>query len=144
MEKYAIRQLSIFLENKMGELTEITGVLSTEQINIKSLLVVDSTDFGILRLIVENTDKAKQVLVDNGYTVKENQVFAVKAEDKIGSFNQVVTILSQHDINILYTYAFREEQIAVFLFKVEKGDFEKAVEALLASQIEMFDNSFMS
>ena len=144
MEKYAIRQLSIFLENKMGELTEITGVLSTEQINIKSLLVVDSTDFGILRLIVENTDKAKQVLVDNGYTVKENQVFAVKAEDKIGSFNQVVTILSQHDINILYTYAFREEQFAVFLFKVEKGDFEKAVEALLASQIEMFDNSFMS
>ena len=144
MEKYAIRQLSIFLENKMGELTEITGVLSTEQINIKSLLVVDSTDFGILRLIVENTDKAMQVLVDNGYTVKENQVFAVKAEDKIGSFNQVVTILSQHDINILYTYAFREEQIAVFLFKVEKGDFEKAVEALLASQIEMFDNSFMS
>ena len=143
MEPYAIRQLSIFLENKKGELSEISAVLSDEQINIKSLLLVDSTDFGILRLIVEDTEKAHRILVDNGYTVKENQVFAVKAEDKIGSFSQVVKILSQQDINILYTYAFSEDQFAVFIFKVEKGDFDKAVEALLKSDIELFDNSFI-
>lgn len=144
MEQYAIRQLSIFLENNRGELTEITAVLSDAKINIKSLLVVDSTDFGILRLIVENTDKAKQVLSENGYTVKENQLFGVKAEDKIGNFNQVAAILSQQDINILYVYTFREEQIAVFMFKVEKNDFEKAVKALLDNQIEMLDNRFMN
>jgi len=143
MEQYAIRQLSIFLENNKGELSEISTVLSKEKINIKSLLLVDSTDFGILRLIVEDTDKAIQILVDSGYTVKVNQVFAVKAVDKIGSFSQVVKILSQHDINILYTYAFSEDQFAVFIFKVEKADFENAVEALKKSDIELFDNSFM-
>lgn len=143
MEQYAIRQLSIFLENNKGELSEISTVLSNEKINIKSLLLVDSTDFGILRLIVENTDKAIQILVDNGYTVKVNQVFAVKAADKIGSFSQVVKILSQQDINILYTYAFSEDQFAVFIFKVEKGDFDNAVEALKKSDIELFDNSFV-
>jgi hypothetical protein len=143
MEQYAIRQLSIFMENNKGELSEISTVLSNEKINIKSLLLVDSTDFGILRLIVEDTDKAIQILVDSGYTVKVNQVFAVKAADKIGSFSQVVKILSQQDINILYTYAFSEDQFAVFIFKVEKGDFDNAVEALKKSDIELFDNSFI-
>jgi hypothetical protein len=131
------------MENNKGELSEISTVLSNEKINIKSLLLVDSTDFGILRLIVEDTDKAIQILVDSGYTVKVNQVFAVKAADKIGSFSQVVKILSQQDINILYTYAFSEDQFAVFIFKVEKGDFDNAVEALKKSDIELFDNSFI-
>ncbi|MCP4751178.1 MAG: amino acid-binding protein [Proteobacteria bacterium] len=143
MDNYIIKQLSVFLENQKGELTEVTSILSDENISIKSLLLVDSTDFGILRLIPDDSDKAKNVLTSAGYTVKENQVFAVKAEDKIGSFSRVVKILSGHDINILYTYAFREENIGVFIFKVEKGDFDNAVKALQSEKVEMIDQSFI-
>ncbi|MCP4754093.1 MAG: amino acid-binding protein, partial [Proteobacteria bacterium] len=62
MDNYIIKQLSVFLENQKGELTEVTSILSDENISIKSLLLVDSTDFGILRLIPDDSDKAKNVL----------------------------------------------------------------------------------
>ncbi len=142
MEKYMIKQLSVFLENKKGELTDVTATLSKEGISIKSLLLIDSTDFGILRLILGNPDKAREVLVEAGYTVKENQVFAVRMEDEIGSFHKVATILSQKDINILYTYAFMNENAGVFVFKVNRDDFNVAVEALQAGDIKIVEHDF--
>ncbi len=142
MKKYMIKQLSVFLENKKGELTDVTAALSKESISIKSLLLIDSTDFGILRLIVGNPDKARDILVNAGYTVKINQVFAVKTEDEIGSFNGVATILSQKDINILYTYAFINENAGIFVFKVERSDFNIAVGALQAGNIKIVEHSF--
>ena len=143
MEKFEIRQLSVFLEDKQGELTEVTSILMEENIDIKSLLLVDSTDFGILRLIVNDADKAKLVLNQKGYAVKENRLFAVKAEDKAGSFNNVVKVLCREEVDIVYTYAFSEKGTAVFLFKVGDGDFQKAIKSLQDNQIELIDQEFV-
>ena len=142
MEKYAIKQLSVFLENRKGELTDATSILYEEQVKIKSLLVLDSTDFGILRLIVEDPDAAKAVLLAAGYTVRVNKVFAVKVEDELGKFYRVSKVLSDHSINILYTYAFREEKAGVFVFKVDNDDFNKAMEVLEAAKFEIVDSSY--
>jgi len=144
MDKYTIKQLSVFLENKKGELTEITSILAAEEISIKSLLLVDSNDFGILRLIVENTELAMTVLSSAGFVVRENRVFAVKMKDRIGSFNKVVKKLSQLNINILYTYAYKEHDVGVFIFKVGKDDFQTALQALQSIEIEIIEKQFFS
>ncbi|MBU2645493.1 amino acid-binding protein [bacterium] len=144
MERYTIKQLSVFLENKKGELIEITSILADEEISIKSLLLVDSTDFGILRLIVESTERAKTALSAAGFTVRENQVFAVKMKDRIGSFNTVVKKLSQMDINISYTYAYKEQDVGVLIFKVGKKDFRNALQALQEVEIEIIEKDFFA
>ncbi len=142
MDKYAVKQLTVFLENKKGELTDVTTILSDEGITLRSLLLLDSTDFGILRLILDNPEKAKNILTSAGYTVKENHVFAVRMVDEIGSFNKVANIMSQQDINILYTYAFRNDGSGVFVFKVQRSDFSGAVEALKKGEVEILETSF--
>ena len=142
MEPKTIKQLSVFIENRKGELTNATSILSDAKITIKSLLLMDSTDFGILRLIVENPEEARGVLLEAGYTARINQVFAVKVEEEIGSFHQVAKILSHHDINILYTYGFRNENGGVLLFKVDSADVTKAMDALANAELEIVDSSF--
>lgn len=142
MEQYAIQQLSVFIENKKGELTDVTSILFEENLAIKSLLLLDSTDFGILRLIVETPRKAKDVLASAGYTVKINHVFAVKVENELGKFHRVAKILSGEDINILYTYAYRDENAGVFIFKVEQKDFQKAIESLQKANLEIMTSGF--
>lgn len=144
MDKYTIKQLSVFLENKQGELIEVTSVLADEQISIKSLLLVDTTDFGILRMIVQDTEKARKVLNAAGFTVRENRVFAVRMKDRIGSFNQVVKQLNQMGINILYTYAYKEKDVSVLIFKVGKEDFQSALQALQDAEIEIIEKHFFS
>ncbi len=144
MDKYTIRQLSVFLENKKGELIEVTSVLADERISIKSLLLVDTTDFGILRLIVEEPERAKKALNSAGFTVRENRVFAVRMKDRIGSFNQVVKKLSHMDINIMYTYAYKEKDVNVLIFKVGKNDFQNALQALRDAEIEIIEKHFFA
>lgn len=144
MDEYTIIQLSVFIENKKGELIEVTSVLAEEQIAIKSLLLVDTTDFGILRLIVEEPDRAKKCLASAGFTVRENRVFAVRMKDQLGSFNQVVQKLSQRDINIMYTYAYKEKDVNVLIFKVSKDDFQNALNALQEADIEIIEKHFFA
>ena len=141
MNEYAIKQLSVFIENKKGELNEAMSLLFEEDIIIKSLLLLDSTDFGILRLIVDHPDRAKEILSNAGYAARINEVFAVGVEDEIGKFYKVTKILSDHDINILYTYAFREKETGVFVFKVDGGDFEKATKVLKENQMDVISAS---
>lgn len=144
MDKYTIKQLSVFLENKKGELIEVTSVLEDEQIEIKSLLLVDTTDFGILRLIVEDTERARAALNSAGFTVRENRVFAVRMKDRLGSFNQVVKQLNEKGINIMYTYAYKEKDVNVLIFKVGKDDFQDAVRALQEADIEIIEKHFFA
>jgi hypothetical protein len=142
MKKYAIKQLSVFIENKKGTLNEATSILFEESITVKSLLLLDSTDFGILRLIVDDPTRAKEILADAGYAVRINDVFAVKVEDEIGKFHKVANILCENEINILYTYAFRDKETGVFVFKVDRDDFEKATKALKENDMEVVDADF--
>lgn len=142
MKPRTIKQLSVFIENKKGELADATSILFEENISIKSLLLLDSSDFGILRLIVEKPEEAKQVFASAGYTVRINDVFAVKVGDEIGKFHKVAKLLSEQNINVLYTYAFRNEKGGVFVFKVDNNDMEQAMAILDEAHMEIVDTSF--
>lgn len=135
--QYHIKQLTVFLENKAGELSDFTHALSKNGISIKSILLADSTDFGLVRTIVDNPEKAKAILEDEGFSVRFTDVFGVKIEDVVGSFDKVVTALAQANINILYTYSFYESSTGIFIFSVEKERFADALRALEAKNIEV-------
>lgn len=134
---YMIKQLTVFLENKAGELCDFTHVLSKNGISIKSILLADSTDFGLVRTIVDNPTKAKAILEDEGFSVRFTDVFGVKIEDIVGSFDKVVSALSSEQINILYTYSFYESNTGIFIFSVEKERFADAIKALEKEKIEI-------
>lgn len=93
--KYAIKQLSVFIENKAGELSDFTTALKKHDISIKSILLADSTDFGLVRTIVDNPEKAKAILDEEGFSVRFTNVFGVKIQDVVGSFDKVVTALAK-------------------------------------------------
>jgi hypothetical protein len=124
-----VEQISIFLENKAGRLAEVTRVLGEGGINIRALSLADTSDFGILRLIVNNHEKAKQVLKEHGFTVGRTEVVAVEVEDRPGGLNRILQILSQADINVEYMYAFVQQsgQNAVLIFRFDDSDAAIAV-----------------
>jgi hypothetical protein len=139
--KYAIKQLSVFIENKAGELSDFTQVLSKNGISIKSILLADSTDFGLVRTIVDNPERAKAILEEEGFSVRFTNVFGVKIEDVVGSFDKVVTALAHENINIQYTYSFYEANIGIFIFSVEQTSFEEAIKILEKNGIEIVSAS---
>ena len=132
-----VEQLAVFLENKSGRLAAITKVLSDNGINIRALAVADTADFGILRIIVDQTDKAKQVLKDAGFTVAMTNVVAVEVADKPGGLSGVLAVLNQVEINVEYMYAFVEKsgQNAVIIFRFDDAD--TAIEVLKNADIKI-------
>jgi hypothetical protein len=134
MTKYAVKQLSVFLENRKGRLAEVAKILAQTEINIRALFLADSSEFGILRLVVNNPEKAKAVLISEGFAANETDVFAVEVEDEPGGFYSVVKILAENDIDVEYTYAYAgASHKAILFFKVKEGDFGRAVELLQKS-----------
>ena len=125
-----VEQIAVFLENKSGRLAEITSILAENDINIRALSVADTADFGILRLIVDNVEKAKTILKDGGFTVGKTDVLAVEVADKTGGLATVLRSLHRAEINIEYMYAFvnKTGENAVLIFRFEKMD--KAIEVL--------------
>jgi hypothetical protein len=134
---YAIKQLSVFLENKPGELGFLTKTLSQGGVSIKSILLADSSDFGLARTIVDNPEKAKAVLENHGLSVRLTDVFGVRIDDVVGSFDRVVSLLSSKGINILYCYSFYESSSGIFIFSVPKEQFNEAVLALTVHGVEI-------
>lgn len=116
-----VKQISIFLENKKGRLLEVLNVLSKAKINIRALSIADTSDFGILRLIVPNPDKAKQVLEKNKFRVGETDVIAVGVPDKPGGLASVLNVFNKANLNVEYLYAFVEKtgQKAVVVIRTE-------------------------
>lgn len=125
-----IKQISIFVENKRGRLAEITKVLRDNQIDIRALSVADTKDFGILRLIVNNPDKAVEVLKEDGFTVSLTKVISIGIDDVPGGLYKAMDILDKNDISVEYMYAFisRCEKTAYVIMRVE--DNEKAIDVL--------------
>lgn len=99
-----IKQLSVFLENKGGRIAQITEILAAENINILTLSIADTSDFGILRLIVDDPGKAYELLKKEGVMVKMTEVVAIMLDHKPGSLNQVLNILNEENIQIEYMY----------------------------------------
>ncbi len=128
-----VEQISIFIENKSGRLAEVTRILGDAGINIRALSLADTSDFGILRLIVNDREKAKAVLKENGFTVSKTEVVAVEVPDHPGGLAQILQTLDTSAINVEYMYAFVERcgENAVIIFRFDET--EKAIEALHAS-----------
>ena len=137
--KYAIKQLSIFIENKQGELTDITSLLSKNKISIKAINLVDTSDFGILRLLVDDEETTKRILDESGFSLTISEVFAAQIDDHIGSFNDVVEILANNNINLEYTYTVNNGKNGAFIFKVKANDFEKATKLLSKSKVKLLE-----
>lgn len=129
----AVRQISVFMENKVGPLAEITTLFAQHQINMRALSVAETQDFGILRIIVEEPEKAEQVLKDNQIIFRESSVLAVLMEDRPGSMAAVVDLLAQAGIPVEYAYAFitRQADNACLILKVKE---DEAAEALLEKE----------
>ncbi|PKM83389.1 MAG: amino acid-binding protein [Firmicutes bacterium HGW-Firmicutes-14] len=132
-----VQQISVFLENKSGRLADLTDVLGGAGINIRALSIADTSDFGILRLIVNRPDEAVQVLKDAGFTVSKTDVIAVEVEDKPGGLANVLKILESSGINIEYLYAFLEKSSndALVVFRVEQLD--EAVKLLTGNGVNV-------
>ena len=125
-----VEQISIFLENKPGGLEEVTRILKDAQINIRTLSLADTTDFGILRLIVNDVDKASRVLKEQGYRISRTTVVAVEVPDRPGGLHSILEVLSKNGVNVEYLYAFveRSGQNAVIIFRFDAP--EAAIDVL--------------
>ena len=117
----AIKQLTVFVENKKGTVASVTGVLSKNNINIRALSIAETQELGILRLIVNDEAKAETVLKESGYLIKVIDVVGVKIGDAPGKLSEALEILDKSDINVEYLYAFmaRTEKHAYVVLRVE-------------------------
>ncbi|HOV78936.1 MAG TPA: ACT domain-containing protein [Bacillota bacterium] len=125
-----VKQISVFLENKSGRLAQVTRALGENGINIRALSIADTTDFGILRLIVNEPDRAYRTLKEAGFTVSATDVIAVEVADRPGGLAEALGHLDRAGINIEYLYAFvqKASNAALVVFRVEQID--EAVKAL--------------
>ena len=117
----SLKQLNVFVENKKGALVEITEALAKSQINMRALSIADTEEFGILRLIVNDTDTASELLNELGYLIKITDVVGVKIGDEPGKLSKALSILDKENINVEYLYAFmaRTEKHAYVVIRVE-------------------------
>ncbi len=130
-----VEQISVFLENKAGRLAEVTRILAEAGINIRALSLADTSDFGILRLIVNDNNKAKEVLKAHGFTVGKTDVVAVEVEDRPGGLHKILDSLYRANVNVEYMYAFVQQSgsNAVIIFRFD--NFEEAVKVLQANGV---------
>lgn len=117
-------QISVFLENRAGRLAEVTRTLAQAGINIRALSLADTSDFGILRVIVCDHEKAKMVLKEKGFTLGRTNVVAVEVPDQPGGLDSVLQLVSENAINVEYMYALaqRVNEHAVMIFRFDKVD----------------------
>ncbi|NQU43578.1 ACT domain-containing protein [bacterium] len=133
-----LKQLSVFMENRTGRLAEITRVLADSGVNIRALSLADTSDFGILRILVSDPGKAMQALTEGGMTVRETHVIAVEVADRPGGLATILALLHGSGINVEYMYAFLEryKDNAIIVFRFENP--ERAAIILREANIKVF------
>jgi hypothetical protein len=119
-----VAQISIFIENKSGRLADVAHVLDEKNVNIRALSLADTADFGILRLLVDNTDLALSTLKESGFTVSKTEVVAVEVPDQPGGLYKILQVLDDARINVEYMYAFAERNAddAVIICRFDETD----------------------
>ena len=134
-----IRQLSVLVENKPGSLMEVTSRLTEAHVNIRAVANFDGPDFGILRLVVDKPQEAKEYLTARGYVVSVHEVMGVELEDKKGNLNQMLSILAEGKLNINYIYSFviRDGRAPVMVFQTD--DYEKATQILKKYNVKIVE-----
>jgi hypothetical protein len=130
-----IQQLSVFLENKSGRLTEVLEALSHENIKITALSVADTSEFGILRLIVSDPDRARALLREKLFTVNITEVLSIMAPNEARHYAKVLKILSDLDISVEYTYAYSIGDKSIIILRCSNT--EEAIKALKEHELEL-------
>ena len=135
----SVKQISIFIENIKGSLAEVTKFIADKKINLKALSIADTQDFGILRIITDKPDEARDMLKNEGYTVTATSVLAVELTDAPGSMASILSVLSENNVSVEYTYAFMStvENKAYMIFRVDDND--KATKTLIAANIPVIN-----
>lgn len=120
----SISQISVFLENRAGQLSEITKLLSDNNIDLKALNIAETADYGIIRLISDDSDEAAKLLRNNGFIVTETPVAAAAVPNKAGGLNELLNIISKENIDIEYMYSVfgQKDGLAYMIFKVKDVD----------------------
>ena len=134
-----VEQISIFIENKSGRLAEVTEALGDAGVNIRALSLADTSDFGILRLIVDRTDLAKSTLKERGFTVNKTEVVAVEVPDRPKGLFSILQVLDKGQVNVEYMYAFVERcgGNAVIIFRFDNP--EEAIKVLTQNKINVLE-----
>ena len=138
-----LRQISVFLENKKGRLAEVIGLIAREKINIRALSLADTADFGVLRLIVNDTGKCFDALKQAGFVAQKTEVLAVEISDRPGGLQGVLEVFDRVELNIEYMYAFVEKkgENAVVVFRIDQPG--KAAAALKAGGIAVLNEELI-
>ena len=133
----AIKQITVFLENKKGTVVSVTDVLAKSGINLRALSIAETEAFGILRIIVNDVESAEKVLKENGFLIKTIDVVGVKIGDQPGKLTSALDVLDKANINVEYLYAFmtRTEKHAYVVLRVEER--EEAEAALVDAGFKM-------
>jgi hypothetical protein len=134
-----VHQLSVFLENKSGRLTEVLEVLGEENIRITALSVADTSEFGILRLLVSEPDRARELLKKHSFTVNLTEVISVMAPNEAKYYAKVLKILSDKDLSVEYTYAFSLGDKSIIILRCSNT--EEAIKALKSHEMELLKAS---
>lgn len=136
-----IRQLSVFVANKKGSLHEITDVLAKAGVDLRSMCIADTSDYGIVRLIVNDPDLAQKVLVDAGHAAKLRTVTAFAVPDVAGGLATVLSLLESNGVNMEYLYALVTKTAGKAYAVARTDDHEKAEKILAANGIELLDEA---
>jgi hypothetical protein len=130
-----IKQISVFLENKSGRLAEVLGSLGQENIKINALTIADTSEYGILRLIVSDFDKAVATLKNRDFTVNVTDVIAISSPSQAGSFAKILQSLAKESISVEYMYAFKWGSNAAMILRPDA--IEKTLQVLTKDNFEL-------
>lgn len=138
------KQISVFLENKPGQLVELAKTLNQNHIDMRALSLADTKDFGIVRLIVDDPYKTACVLKDSGYIASITPVLAIEIPDEPGSLMRVLSLLGENELNLEYAYAFtaRKKEFAYMILRMADND--KAIEVLNKNGVRLICQSDLS
>ena len=137
----AVKQISIFVENKEGRIKKAIDTLAKENINIRALSIADTTKYGILRLIVSDNEKAISALEKDGFIVKENEVIILAVPDEPNGLNSTLAVFDEKGINLEYLYAFVSSKTDEAIVVMRLENMEKAIKALNDSNVKILDES---
>ena len=134
-----VAQISIFLENRTGGLADVFEVLSRSEIDVKALSLADMSDFGILRLVVDDPERTRRILKESGFTVDKTRVVAVEVPDRPGGLLETLLALRRNSINVEYMYsvARRSGDRAVIIFRID--EIGRALDALRGAGIAVLE-----
>ncbi|MBQ2637437.1 MAG: acetolactate synthase [Methanobrevibacter sp.] len=130
-----IKQLSIFLQNRMGSLSQPLEVLSNVDVNIRAMCMADTSEFGILRLVVDNPEKGKSALEENNFLVKITEIIGVEMNDTPGGLTTVLKIIKDNQIDLEYLYAFTHDKAGKAILLLHADDIDELIEALQENNI---------